>query len=382
MTLFIRNFTLVIFLAVSSYFNVSVAQSAQDEAAEHETNGEEEHEEGVVELTPEQQSAAGIEASELAYQSLAEEIQAPGEVIINTYQSSQVTPRINAQITARLTRLGDRVEQNQPLVRLSSVEMAEAQGDLLVSSQEWERIRQLGKEILSEARYIEAEVGFQKAQAKVLAFGMTTDQVQTLMKQNDVTKATGEFELLAPQDGTIFFDDFVVGEVIEEGRVLFKITDESIIWVETSLPPTQSLSIERGTIAHVQVNEEWLPGRVIQSHHTLNETTRTLAVRIEVPNPDEKLHPGLFVNTRIQGNTIAEVLAVPEDAVLRGADGDSVVFIEEEPGHFKSVEVEVIRSYNGLAVIEGIEPGTRVVVKGAFFVQSELAKSGFEVHNH
>ena len=58
-------------------------------------------------------------------------------------------------------------------------------------------------------------------------------------------------------------------------------------------------------------------------------------------------------------------------------------FVEQdEAGEFKAVEVDVKHFSNGSAIIEGIKPDTRVVTQGAFFVQSELAKGGFEIHNH
>ncbi|HEB83230.1 MAG TPA: efflux RND transporter periplasmic adaptor subunit, partial [Gammaproteobacteria bacterium] len=59
-----------------------------------------------------------------------------------------------------------------------------------------------------------------------------------------------------------------------------------------------------------------------------------------------------------------------------------MIFVEHEPGEFEPKEVELLRTVGDVSVIDGIEEGTRVVTKGAFFVQSELAKSGFEVHNH
>lgn len=376
---FTRNLFLVAFLVISLPFNLCYAQDDHEDET-HESEGEQA--EGAIEINAAQQAEAGVVTTEIQYQRIAEEILAPGEVIVNAYQSSQVTSRISAQITGRHARLGDSVKQNQPLVTLSSVEMAEAQGNLLISGREWERVRKLGREIVSEQRYVEAQVGYQQAQARVTAFGMTADQVQSLIAQNDVTKTAGAFDLLAPQDGTVISDNFVIGEVIEPGSVLFELTDESIIWVETSLTPEQALSIIAGTPAYVRVDEDWLEGKVVQNHHALNETTRTLGVRIEVPNPEERLHPGLFVDTRIQGNETIEALVLPEDAVLRSPDGDWAVFVEESPNRYKSVEVEIIRIVQGLAMIEGITVGTRVVTQGAFFVQSELAKSGFEVHNH
>jgi hypothetical protein len=58
------------------------------------------------------------------------------------------------------------------------------------------------------------------------------------------------------------------------------------------------------------------------------------------------------------------------------------VFVEHEPGEFEAQEVEVLRTSAGQAVIGGLMPGTRVVTRGAFFLQAELAKSGFDIHAH
>ena len=75
-------------------------------------------------------------------------------------------------------------------------------------------------------------------------------------------------------------------------------------------------------------------------------------------------------------------LAVPEAAMLRGSDGDWQLFVAQGEDTFIPVEVELVRTAGGMAVIEGIPAGARVVTRGAFFLQSELAKSGFDPHNH
>ena len=117
-------------------------------------------------------------------------------------------------------------------------------------------------------------------------------------------------------------------------------------------------------------------------HHALDENTRTLGVRIEFSNQNDELHPGVFVKAKISSNNTARALAVPVNAVLRSPDGDWMVFTEHEAGEFEPQEVELVRTVGDVSVIEGLEVGTRVVTQGAFFVQSELAKSGFEIHNH
>ncbi len=80
--------------------------------------------------------------------------------------------------------------------------------------------------------------------------------------------------------------------------------------------------------------------------------------------------------------TSEPVLAVPETALMRGADGDWTVYVEEAEGEYEPVEVELGRSIGGLREVSGLAAGQRVVLRGAFFVASEIAKGGFDPHNH
>lgn len=364
----------------------ALAENAHDE--HQEDQGEHEHEHGHEEaeplrLTPEQLATAGVVVTTLEPRPLAEEIEAPGEVKLDQYATSQVTPRIEAQVVERLARMGDKVRKGQPLVVLSSAEMAEAQGQLIIAARDWERLRKLSNEMLSAQQRLAARVAYQQAWAKLLAFGMTRDQVQRLARTGDVKRADGRFSLLSPQDGTVIRDPFVVGQMVEPGDLLFEITDESKIWVEAHVNPELMDRVRPGAPARVEAGGRWYPGKVLQIHHALDETTRTMGVRLEIPDPGDHLHPGQFVTARItvgQGDEV--VLSVPLEAVLRSPDGDWQLFVEKAPGEFEPMEVEVVRQLPGRVVIEGISPGTRVVTAGAFFLQSELAKSGFAVHNH
>jgi RND family efflux transporter MFP subunit len=348
----------------------------------HESGQAEAHDEGSVHLTPEQQAMAGVVIEVLRPRNIVTELRAPGEIQLNAYATTRVSPRIAAQVLERQARLGDKIEKGQALVTLSSVEMAQAQGDLLVAENEWRRVKKLGRDVVSEQRYTEARVARGQARARVRAYGMTEDEIKTLLDSRNAELANGQFRLLAPQDGTVIRDDFILGELLEPGRMLFEISDESVLWVEARLTPDEAVQIEVNARATMVVDERLVEGRVTQVHHALDEDTRTLAVRIEVPNPDDRLHPGLFVEALIEGMTSERVLAVPNDAVLRSPDGDWQVFVEHESGEYEPHEVEVIRTTPEFTVIDGLEPGYRVVTRGAFFLQSELAKSGFDIHNH
>ncbi len=352
---------------------------SHDEAG-HEEDGHEES--ASVKLSAEQMLIAGIVSEAIQLRKVSDVVAAPGEVVLNAYKTSSVTPRVSAQVIRRYAKLGDEVSVGQLLLSLSSVEMANAQGELLVSEREWQRVKKLGRKVVSASRYTEAKVAREQAKARVLAYGMTTKQITDFIKSGDASKANGMFQLLAPQDGTVIKDSFILGELIEPGRVLFVISDESMLWVEAKLTPSQVKLVSPGNPVLITAEGKQFNGKVVQVHHALDESTRTLGVRVEFANPNDELHPGVFVQAKISSNNTAQALAVPVNAVLRSPDGDWMVFVEHEAGEFEPQEVELVRTVGDVSVIEGLEVGTRVVTQGAFFVQSELAKSGFEVHNH
>ncbi|NOZ53576.1 MAG: efflux RND transporter periplasmic adaptor subunit [Gammaproteobacteria bacterium] len=315
-------------------------------------------------------------------QSLGDAITAPGEAMLNAYRTSKITPRTPAQVIKRHVRLGDHVKKGQPLITLSSVEMAEAQGTLMESDVELRRVKKLGRKVVSEKRFVAAQIAYQQAYAKVRAYGMTQKQIDSLIKTGDATHATGEFRLLSFQNGTIINDDFVVGELIEPGYVLMTISDESVLWIEARLPPEDANRVKVGSSARIKVGQNWLSGNVVQARHTLDEATRTLAMHIEVANENDELHPGQFVKVVIEGNKKREGLVVPVEAVLRSPDGDWQVFVQVAPNRFEPKEIEILNTVGDQMLIQGLTEGTTIVGKGAFFVQSEMAKGGFDPHNH
>ncbi len=348
---------------------------------------EEGHDEGAgsaLVLSADARKAAGITINTVIPRALSETLRVPAEVVINAYQSARVTPRIQAQVLARHVRLGDRVEAGQALVTLSSVAMAEAQGGLIVADREWQRVKTLGRRAVAERRYTEAQVARQQAFAKVLAYGMQDAQATALLRAGDATRATGEFDLLAPIAGTVLQDDFIVGELIEPGRVLFEISDESVLWVEARVVPSALSSIEVGAPALVSANgKDWIEGTVVQLHHQLNETTRTQGVRIAVENSDDLLHPGQFAEAEIVTGAGSPVLAVPDESVtlLKGAP---TVFRFEDGTGFHAGEVEVGPSIGGWTEIRaGLEAGEEIAVSGVFHLKSLLLKSSLgEGHAH
>ena len=360
-------------------FVLMTSAGAQED--DHDTQG---HSGGAIELSAAERAEAGIKTDTVATRVLNETVLVPGEVVINAYRSSRVTPRITAQVVARHIKLGEHVEPGQALVTLSSVEMAEAQGALIVAEHEWQRVKSLGQETVSARRYTEAQVVRQQALAKVLAYGMTEAQASALVTSRDARKATGAFDLLAPQAGTVLQDDFIVGELIEPGRVLVDISDESVKWVEAQTIPNDMPDVDSAATARVSLNgHDWFEGTVIQRHHRLDETTRTQALRIEVSNVEHRLHAGQFVQVEIVTGVSEPALAVPSAAVTIIA-GAPTVFKLENGDEFHAEEIDPGPIVGDWTVVRaGVKLGDEIAVAGVFHLKSLKLKSSIgEGHVH
>lgn len=341
-------------------------------AYESKTHGEDRA--NVMKMSQQQRRAEGIVTARVAQRALQETVIAPGEVKMNAYRTSQVTPRIVAQVVSRHAKLGETVKVGTKLVTLSSVEMAQAQGALIEADRAWSRVKRLGRGVVSEKRYVAAQVARQRTYATVRAYGMTTRQIEALVSGRNAGRATGRFDLYSPQDGTIVHDKFVVGEVIKPGRVLFEITDESHLWVEVQLSPEKAANIKRGVTATVTtrsgVREQ---GKVVQLHHILNPASRTLAVRVELDRAG-RLHPGQYVDVALKTGETAPVIAVPEQAVIL-LQGNKSVFIARGD-ELQPRPIETGRTLSGWTEIKtGLAAGSEVVVKGVFLLKSLLLKS-------
>lgn len=336
----------------------------------------------TVKISPEGQKDAGIKTAILKPRSLPTYISAPGEVIPNRDLTAIITPRILAQVIKRLVKVGEHITKNQPVATLSSVEMAKAQAALILMQKEWNRVKTLGTQAVSAKRYQIAEVGYQQAYSRLLAYGMTETQIKEFLKSNDPKKANGEFTLLSSRDGTVFSADFTEGEMIKPGHILYVIVDETSLWVDAKLSSDDPSTFKEGGNAIIKTNHDKLPAHVVQVHHKLDEVTRTRIVRLEVSNTKDQLHPGQFVTCLIQTGITPPLLVVHETSLVEDSDGEFIIYIEPKPNSFEAKEVEVIKKIGPWRAINGVPQNIRLVTEGAFFIHSEAYKNGFNIHNH
>ena len=350
----------------------------EEAAGEHaEVGGESGEEENAkpISMDSKAMAAAGIRVAKLEKSLLNEELRTPGEVIDNAYGTTLITPRVDSLVVRRHAKLGDELKAGAPLVTLSSVEVAQTQGALLIAEQEWKRMQSLGRDAVSGRRYSEAQVAVEQARAAARAYGLPGSAVG---------RANGEFTLTAPHAGRITEDNFVVGELIEPGRTLFRLVDESIVWVDAKLPAENAQRVAVGSKADIIHGDVRLTGKVVQRSHRTAEGTRNSLVRIEVVNKDDSLHGGDYVDAYLDAGASKDTqLAVPTAAVLQ-LEGDTIVFRQNADNTLDPVSVRTGSVIGNRTVItEGLKVGEVVVIEGAYALKAQILKAQMgEGHGH
>lgn len=349
------------------------------EKGDQHSDAQDEHDEEGVRLSDNQAALANIKVAELRSRIMDHTLYAPGEIKANGYTSYLVSPRVDSVVLWRHVALGNHVKEGQALVTLFSEVVAEAQAMFRNASSEWRRVKELGRKAVGEKRYVAAQAEYDASFGRLLAFGLSEEAIQSLVKNS---QPLGEYTLIAASTGAVLSDDFHQGQRVESGDALMELADEKVLWVEARLAPTAQHQLPAGTKAQVKVSGNLYSATVTQEAHTIDPQTRTRVVRLVVNNEAHHLHPGLFADVYFSFATDEPVLAVPESALMRSADGDWTVFVEEEPGQFVAREVDLGRSLGKWQEISGIAEGSRIVMQGSFFVASEIAKSGFDPHDH
>jgi RND family efflux transporter MFP subunit len=340
---------------------------------------EDAHDEGIT-LSPEKIALANIKIESITPQVRYSTVYAPGEIKVNGYKSYLVSPRTESVITNRHAILGEHVEKGQKLVTLFSESMAQAQADYLIASTEWQRVKKLGNKTISESHLLKNETMFSASYGRLIALGLTDDAIQNISKMK--TSRFGQYTLTAKISGVVLHDDFYQGQRVAAGDSIMLLADEKDLWVEAKVAPNKKLDLSINAPAIVTLEDQNYHAKVIQEAHTIDPITRTRIVRLSVDNQDDSLHSGMFVKINFQFKTENKVMAVPETALVRGADGDWIVFVEDHSEEFQAIEVELGRALGDFREIIGLDNGSRVVTQGAFFVASEIAKGGFDPHNH
>lgn len=351
------------------------------------------HEDAVVTLTPESQRAAEIVVEEVAFRPLQRKLQAPGSIQVNQNRLAHVGPRIPGRIVEIKAGLGERVKAGATLAVIDSPELGQAQSDyltarakLVVAEKAFERAKTLleGKVIGTgeyqrrEGEYLAAKAEAQAAEDRLTLLGMTDDAIAALGGERAIRS---QVAITAPFGGTVIDRRVTLGEVVEPGKALFTIADLSVLWGIAEIPEQDLARVKKGLPAEVSVSAypgEKFQGRTTYLSETIDPSSRTVNVRVDVDNGRGKLKPEMFATFTIVTDEADRVLSLPDTAIQREG-GKAIVFVAKGEGRFEKRPVELGPESQGWQVVRsGLQPGEQVVTKGAFVLKSETLKGQME----
>ena len=187
-------------------------------------------------------------------------------------------------------------------------------------------------------------------------------------------KATRNLTLVSPITGTVLEKGVLEREYVTPQKELYVIADLSTVWVQAKVYEYELPHVELGMPAEVTLPalpEQKLAGKVVFVQPTVEEKTRTVQVRVELPNKDGLLKPGMFAHIDIR-HTMGEGLLVPASAVIRTGERD-IAFRVEAENRFVPVEVKVSAFKFGdrFQVLDGLKAGEKVVTSANFLIDSE-----------
>lgn len=252
---------------------------------------------------------------------------------------------------------GDQVRAGQPLVELLVPEWAAAQHEMLA-------IRSSGDAALLAA-----------ARDRLRLLGMPERAIESLEKTGAVQS---RYTIHAPIGGVLQSLDVRTGMTVAAGQTLARINGLSTVWIEAAVPETLAGLVGVGSRATVSLAGGQAPieGRVSDIVPMLQDATRSLRVRIELPNRDGKLRPGMSAQVSLKRESHATALAVPTEAVIRTGKR-ALVMVASGQGRFKPVEVLLGREIGEQTVIAaGLDEGQQVVASGQFLIDSEASLRG------
>ena len=329
---------------------------------------------------------------------------------------------ISAHVGGRIEELyanyvGVPVQRYDDLALLYSPDLYSAQIEYLTAIERGGLERLGGAESLAEI-----------AEQNLIELGLTENQVAQLRERG---KADSRIRIKSPINGTVVAKHPVEGDYLKAGDSIFRIADLSTVWLMLDLFPDDAGRIRFGQQVEADITSspgELFNGRIAFIDPTVDPDTRTVRIRVEMPNTDGKLRPGDYAGARVYvpavrqdqvydpvlaGKYISpmhpqvirdaagdcpicgmelipttrlgfseqplpdqQVVTIPRNAVLM-AGGNSVIYIETDPGRFEIRRVTVgPMTDKDVVILEGVNAGETVAISGNFLIDSQMQLAG------
>ena len=314
----------------------------------------------AVAVSPQAVQSLGLRVSTAEKRVLQAAVDAVGTVGLNERDVSIVQARANGFVERVHPRApGDVIPAGAPLAEV-------LHPDWLAAQREYLAVRATGDAVLAQA-----------ARSRLTLLGMPAALIERVDASGQPQAVT---TIVAPSGGLIAELMVRQGMTVAAGMTLARINGLGTVWVEAAVPEALGAAVVTGQPAELRLVAfpgEVLRGKVAAVLPEASRDTRTLRVRVEVPNRGGRLRAGMFGQVRLLGaGQGTEVVTVPSEAVIR-TGRRALVYVVDAPGRYRPVEVELGAEVDGrVAVLKGVEAGQQVVASGQFLIDSEASLQG------
>lgn len=323
---------------------------------------------GTVRIPPERQQLIGVKFATVTAEGDGRTIRTVGKVAIDETRIAHVHPRFEGWIEqVHVNFTGQVVRRGQTMITIYSPEMLASQQELLLAR----KARDLMSSNPLQSAASHGDSLFAAARQRLQLWGLTDTQIDRVLETGEPIRSIA---LPAPASGFVMVRNAFPNQKVTPDTDLYTIADLSRVWVVADVYEADVSSIKIGQTASVQVPYSTsgapLSAKVTYIQPEVDPTTRTIKVRLELPNPGTRLKPDMFVNAEF-GVPGVERLTVPTDAVLDAGDRQTV-FVDRGNGYLEPRQVKVgERLGDRITITSGLTAGERVVASGTFLVDSE-----------
>lgn len=346
---------------------------------------------GELLVPPDSPQAAQLKIEPVTTRPIAvDEVIAPGRIGIDPNRSSRLLLPVPGRVMAVLAKVGDAVEQGQPVLSLDSPDadaaiaaasqaeagMRQAESTLTKSDSDLARTTELYEHhAVAHKDLLAAQNDQAQARAALETARAALQQARRKLELLDL-RPSGEprqvVRVRAPISGKVLEVNVAPGEYRNDtGTPLMTIADLSRVWIASDVPESAIRLVHVGnrvSITMVAYPGEEFEGRVARIADVLDPQTRTVKVYVDMANPGGRLRPEMFVTIQHTGE-LRPTPVLPVGAVVQEY-GRPIVFLERAPGRFERREVVLgPRRGDVLPVVSGVRAGERIVVDGGVLLK-------------
>lgn len=359
---------------------------------------------GTIVLDQTQQQKGHVVVVAVRAKEVGASLSIPGRLTVNEDQTWHLGAIASGRIESITTRVGDSVQAGETLGLIHSHEVHEARAgyeEALTEVQRAHAAAEYAKQRRDRAQRLfdlkagsrqdvetaESDLGNAHAAIQKAQSELEKERAHLTIFQVPIEEGANhgsEYEkgddvpISAPASGLVLERYATVGSVVNGGEKLFTISDTSSLWMIASANEVDLSRLRMGQEVHIQIRaypDREFTGRILKLGETLDPDTRTLQVRILVPNRAERLKPEMYATATLQESGQRLAVFVPEEAIQE-LNGVPVAFIRRAQNEFEARPIKTGRHIQSeTEVLEGLNVGDAVVVQGSFLLKSQILKS-------